>query len=103
MFQVISILVLMIHHNGTHDNGNSLPHWARVLFLHWLAKALRMSRYITSDDEHQAKMSITRHSVAQEIVELEETLGMKFGAKVRTGGGEVTLTSVRKIRRHRYE
>ena len=55
--QVLSIPLLQIHFRGNHDNHTQLPDWARVFFLHWLAKLLLMDRKITADAEHQEKVN----------------------------------------------
>ena len=47
----------MIHHNGRHDNHGMLPHWARVVFLHFSARLTGMSKYITSDDIHELRLN----------------------------------------------
>ena len=62
----MTIIVLMIHYNGSHDNHGMLPHWARIVFLHFFAKILSMSKYITSDDVHELKLHPSFLSLADE-------------------------------------
>ena len=64
VFQVMTIIVLVLHHNGSHDNHGMVPYWARAVFLHFLAKVLSMSKYITSDEVHELKINPSYLSLA---------------------------------------
>ena len=53
---MLTIIILVIHHNGRHDNHGMVPHWARITFLHFFARICGMSRYITSDKVHELRI-----------------------------------------------
>ena len=73
MLQIGSIIVLMIHHNGRHDNHTAVPPWERLFFLHWCADALGMAAYITSDEEHQRRLSKPKPTLSlTDLPEMEE-------------------------------
>jgi hypothetical protein len=76
---MLTIIVLVIHHNGSHDNHSMLPHWARVLFLHVIARGLCMSRYITSDEDHHERLNLSKQESSLELHMSKRVTGKACG------------------------
>ncbi|KAI0220407.1 Neuronal acetylcholine receptor subunit alpha-2 [Lamellibrachia satsuma] len=96
--EVVNIIVLQVHHNGTHDNHGQLPGWARSFFLHKVARVLGMSRKITADSEHTSKL--TKHESEIRIVKARPMMDAHSAntyATLRTDVPSITIDAPMEI------
>ena len=91
---MLTILVLRIHHNGNHDNHGMVPHWARVVFLHFFARLVGMTKYITDDEVHNLRLNPSFYSLPDEDVGLFQTMMSKVKNLNKTKASDLQSTTV---------
>ena len=75
--QVLTIVVLRLHHNGTHDNERTVPHWVRHYIMHGLGWLMCMTDVLVPDQEHE---SIHRQRMSDErkMARMDEMVSLKM-------------------------
>ena len=88
--QVLTIIVLRLHHNGTHDNERTVPHWVRHYVMHGLAHVVFMQDLLVPDEEHE-RLLRQRRSDERRMEHMDKMLTEKME---KNYGRQTSLTSL---------